>query len=140
MTTVTFSPILPTLAGSVLPGASAAAFTPVGATGDLVPISNTGMTLVILQNSGATTPTVKFQSQPDNWGNTGTGIDYTVTVPTTTAAPNGVLVGVLQKGRFGNPGTLVTTSTGAVEQTCMLTYSATTNLSICVIHVPWASQ
>ena len=132
--TVTFSPIIPTLAGVAL------TYTPCGATGDIVPISNTGMTLVLIQNSDTGNHTVTFTSQPDQWGASGACVNQAVTAVKVGTDPNGVVCGVWLKGRWGNPATLVTTNTGAVEETCLLTYDSATTLSICVLHVPWASM
>jgi len=130
--TVTFTPVIPSLAGVAL------TYTACGATGDLVPISNSGMTLVLIQNSDGSNHTVTFTSQADQWGNTGASLNTAVTAVKAGTDPNGVVSGVWLKGRWGNPAALVTIGTNTYE-TCSVTYDSPTTLSICVLHVPWAS-
>jgi len=132
-TPITFTPVIPTTAGVAL------TYTACVMTGDLVPISNTGMTLVLIQNSDVSNHTVTFQSQADQWGNSGAGIDKIVSAVKAGTDPNGVATGVWVKGRWGNPSTQVTIGTNTYE-TCMLTYDSPTTLSICVLHIPWTSM
>ena len=135
MTITTFTPIVPTLnAGpNVTPGVEPLdpeelTFTAVGQTGDLVPISTTRLTMVFVKNTSAGTPTITLDSQLDPWG-ADSCHDLVITMSAGNVTPNIKLVGVLLPYRWKN-----------TAGYCTLTYSATSGVSVAVVHVPYTSN
>ena len=120
MTVKTFTAMQPALSAT----GTAFTLTAAGATGDTMPVSDTMRTLVVIANSDTSAHSVTFQSNPDEWGNTGSGVDKVITVPASTT----VIVGPLMYNRFAN-----------AEGTCMLTYAVAADMSIGVVNVPNAS-
>ena len=121
----TFTPVVPNLttAGATFAGVAA------GETGDIIPISNTMRTLVVISNSGSSAAAVTFTSSPDEWGNSGAGVDKVITVPGTTGAPSVVIVGPLMYSRFAD-----------INGNCILQYDANiADVTIGVVNVPNAS-
>ena len=93
-------------------------------TGDLIPIApGAAMTVVLVKNSDASnTHTATFQTQADAWGVSTT---QAVTIPESGTVP----VALFPPSRWAN------TSAG---NTCAVTYDAYTDISICVLQVPWS--
>ena len=125
MTVKTFTAQVPALSAT----GTAFTLTAAGADGDTMPVSDTMRTLVVIANSDSDAHSVTFQSNPDEWGNTGTGVDKVITVPGTAGDPTVVIVGPLMPNRFAN-----------AEGACVLTYDAgVADMSIGVVNVPNAS-
>ena len=127
----TLTPMTPTLSGG--PNVTAGVppldpttlkFTAAGASGDVMPVSSTMMTLVFIKNSAAGTPTVTFAGQADSWG--GTAASHNLVVTTTSGAGTASITfaGVFVPNRWSS--------------TIALTYSVNTNLSIAVVNIPYA--
>ena len=125
--------VSPTLFTAVTPTQSGAAVSytacSASATGDLVPVGvESGMTVVLIKSSDAVnTHTVTFASQADQWGTVTTKV---VTVPTSVTSAGGIAVQLSPAARWANP---------SAGNTCAVTYDANTDLSICVLNVPWES-
>jgi len=101
---------------------------------NLIPISSSMRTLVVITNKEASPHTVTFTSQADQWGNVGAGLDKVITVP----ASKTVITGVYVRSRWGDPD--AADDAAKTTYTCKVTYSSAANTSIAVINVPNASM
>jgi hypothetical protein len=125
MASLTFTPIVPTLAGT--------AFTMTAVVSspdeyDYIPINDMMRTVVAITNSNSSSRTVTFTSQKDQWGNSGACMDKAITVPGNKT----VITGVWLRSRWGNkaaPG----------KNSCTVTCSVPADISMAVINVPNAS-
>ena len=114
---ITYTAMVPALSttGTTLTMTSA------GASGDIVPISSTMRTVIVITNSNVSPMTATFTSAADEWGNSGSGIDKVITVPGTTT----VICGPFLPYRFGT--------------SCVVNYGTAANISMGVINVPNAN-
>ena len=131
MTTVTFTALVPTLhtgLETVPVDPTELEFVAAGATGDMVPISSTRLTMVFIKNS-ATTNTVTFPANvyTETAGGAGEDLgDITVTCAGSGAI---TLAGVFLPYRFAD-----------AAGYCSLTYGTASGLSIAVVQVPYTSK
>ena len=95
--------------------------TPAGASGDIVPISSTMRTVIVITNGAIAARTVTFTSLADEWGNSGAGVDKVITVPASTT----VICGPFLPYRFGT--------------SCIVNYGTASDISMGVINVPNAN-
>ena len=114
---ITYTAMQPNLTTS----GEALTLTSAGASGDIVPISSTMRTVIVIANSSGSPSTVTFTSAADEWGNSGAGIDKVITVPGTTT----VICGPFLPYRFGT--------------SCIVNYGTAANISMGVINVPNAN-
>lgn len=126
MASLTFTPIVPTLAGTTFATTAVVA----GAdTYTYIPISSSMRTVVVITNSHATdAKTVTFTSQADEWGNTGASLNKVISVPALTT----VITGVWLRNRWAD-------ETDAAY-TCTVAYQTAANINIAVLNVPNASK
>ena len=129
----TLTPVVPTLNGgpNTVPGQAPfdpATLTYTAATsgGDIVPVSDTMITVVFIKNSAAGTPTVTFAGQADPWGGTAASHNLVVTTVTGSGTPSVTMAGPFLSYRWSNA--------------IAVTYSAATNLSLAVVQIPFASM
>ena len=115
--TITYTAMQPNLTTT----GQAITLTAAGASGDIVPISSTMRTVIIIANSSVSAMTVTFTSLADEWGNSGSGIDKVITVPGSTT----VICGPFLPYRFGT--------------SCVVNYGTAANISMGVINVPNAN-
>ena len=128
MASLTFTPIVPTLAGTTFTTTAVVASADEY---DYIPISDTTRTVVVITNTDSSSHTVTFTSQADEWGNTGASLDKTITI----GANKTYITGVWLRRRWAAANT---PTTGAY--TCTVSYSAAADMSVAVINVPNASK
>ena len=128
MASLTFTPIVPTLAGTTF------ATTAVVASADeydYIPIAADMRTVVVITNTNTPAKTVTFTSQADEWGNTGASLNKVISVP----ANSTVITGVWMRNRWADADTPTTAA-----YTCTVSYQTAANMKVAVIHVPNASK
>lgn len=128
MASLEFTPIVPTVAGTAF---ATAAVVDGSDEYDYIPISSATRTVVVIKNTAATTKTVTFTSQADEWGNTGASLNKVITVPALTT----VITGVWLRDRWAE----TNTPTDAAY-TCTVAYQTAANIEIAVLNVPNASK
>jgi len=101
---------------------------------NLIPVSSSMRTLVVITNKDSSNHTVTFTSQADQWGNVGAGLDKIVTVK----ANKTVILGVWVRSRWADPD--AADDADETTYTCKVTYSSAANTSIALINVPNASM
>jgi len=122
MTATTFTAVTPNQTGNAVTFTAASN----NGAGDLIPVSPTAMTVVLVQNTDAGgAHTVTFTSQPDEWGNTGASLNKTVSVPLSST----VAVQLSPPSRWA----------ASTVGTCIITYAAYSDMNIAVLNVPWQS-
>ena len=115
--TITYTAMVPALSTT----GTALTLTSAGASGDIVPISSTMRTIIVIANGAIAARTVTFKSNADEWGNSGSGIDKVITVPASTT----VVCGPFLPYRFGT--------------SCVVNYGTASDISMGVINVPNAN-
>jgi len=138
MTSLTFTPLVPTLGGVAFTMTSVVSEELSEDAGKYkvadeyvyVPINDVMRTVVVITNSDASEHTVTFTSQKDQWGNSGACMDKVITVKGNKT----VITGVWLRDRWGEKD-----SPDTGDYTCTVSYDVAADISIAVINVPNAS-